>query len=90
MRASCRQFLDVTAPLIDDPMGLRLFMPGTPAWMFNDALGELRGVFGIHVAQLSAKFGVDIEDDLATIVPAPADDEDDGSDEAVPRRFWRR
>lgn len=90
MRASCRQFLDVTSALMDDPMGLRPFMPGTPVWMFNDALGELRGVFGIHVAQLSAKFGVDIEDDLATILPAPADDDGGGSNEPVRRRFRRQ
>jgi hypothetical protein len=46
--------------------------------MFYDALGELRAVFGVHVAQLSAKFGIDIEDDLATILPAlPVETEDD-------------
>lgn len=90
MRASCRQFLNVTSALMDGPMGLRPFMPGTPGWMFNDALGELRAVFGIHVAQLSAKFGVDIEDELATILPAPADEGDDDQDEPVRRRFRRR
>jgi hypothetical protein len=46
--------------------------------VFIDAPGELRAVFGIHVAQLSAKFGIDIKDNLATILPVPADK--DGSE----------
>lgn len=83
MRAACRQFLTTTDGLRGGPMGLRPWMDGTPGWMFNDALGELRGVFGVHVAQLSAKFGIDIEDDLATILPAEVNDAQDagsGSD----------
>ena len=55
MRAACRQFLTTTDQLRNGPIGLRPWMDGTPGWMFNDALGELRDVFGIHVAQLSAK-----------------------------------
>jgi len=37
---------------------------------FGDALGELRGTFGIHVARLAAQYGLDIEDELASILPA--------------------
>jgi hypothetical protein len=55
-------------------------MDGTPGWIFNDALGELRAVFGIHVAQLSAKFGIDIEDSLASILPPEVDDSRDAQD----------
>jgi len=40
---------------------------------FNSALGELRGVFGVHLAQIAAKYGLDIEDDLASILPMEAD-----------------
>jgi hypothetical protein len=36
---------------------------------FNQALGELRGVFGIHVGLLAIKYGLDIEDGLASILP---------------------
>jgi hypothetical protein len=75
MRASCRQFLATTDALRDGPMGLQTWH-GTAAWMFNDALGELRAVFGIHIAQLSAKFGIDIEDQLAVILPAEVDDDE--------------
>jgi hypothetical protein len=57
--------------------------------MFNDALGELRAVFGIHIAQLSAKFGIDIEDELAVILPAEVDEVEDGHDGPHHYRFGR-
>lgn len=62
MRAACRKFLD------DDPWH------GSPRghasrWMLESALGELRGVFGIHIAKLAAEYGLDVEDDLAVILP---------------------
>jgi plasmid maintenance system antidote protein VapI len=38
--------------------------------IFNSALGELRGVIGIHIAAIAAQHGLDIEGDLATILPA--------------------
>ena len=36
---------------------------------FNQALGELRGVFGVHVGILAAKYGLDVESELASILP---------------------
>jgi hypothetical protein len=54
--------------------------------LFIDALGELRAVFGVHVAQLSAKFGIDVEDDLASILPAEPDENDDPDDASSRRR----
>ncbi|MGB8682457.1 MAG: hypothetical protein WCD12_06190 [Candidatus Binatus sp.] len=33
------------------------------------ALGEMRGIFGVHIATLAAQHGLDIEDDLASILP---------------------
>lgn len=47
------------------------------SWEFNGALGELRGVIGLHLARIAAQYGLDIEDDLARILPG-ADDGDDG------------
>jgi hypothetical protein len=52
---------------------------------FNDALGELRAICGVHIGQLSTKFGIDLEDDLATILPALVDDDDMAEDEAEHR-----
>jgi len=39
-------------------------------WVFNSALGELRGIIGIHAAALAAQHGLDVEGDLASILPA--------------------
>ena len=80
MRAACRQFLTTTDQIRRGSLGLHPWMDGTPGWIFNDALGELRAVFGIHVAQLSAKFGIDIEDSLASILPPEVDDRRDAQD----------
>jgi hypothetical protein len=41
------------------------------SWIFNGAIGELRGVFGIHIAALAVSHGLDVEGDLASILPAP-------------------
>ena len=67
MRAAGRKFLD------DDP---RHGSPRRHAsrHMLETALGELRGVFGIHIAKLAAEYGLDVEDDLASILPAQDDD----------------
>jgi len=70
MRAACRKFL--TTVDADDRAPIRYgSQPGHYAsWVFNGAVGELRGVFGIHVAVLAAKHGLDVEDELASIIPA--------------------
>jgi hypothetical protein len=88
MRAACRQFLATTDELRQWAGGTWPWMNGTPGWMFTDALGELRGVFGVHIAQLSAKFGIDIEDDLATCLPAAG--EDDSESDLSPHGQRRR
>jgi hypothetical protein len=38
--------------------------------MFNQSLGELRSAVGLHVAFLSVRYGIDVEDQLAGILPA--------------------
>jgi hypothetical protein len=44
------------------------------SWIFNGAIGELRGVFGIHIAAVAASHGLDVEGDLASILPAAVTD----------------
>lgn len=39
------------------------------SWTFASALGEMRGIFGNMIAQIAAAYGLDVEDDLATIIP---------------------
>ncbi|HZP43968.1 MAG TPA: DUF6650 family protein [Candidatus Binatia bacterium] len=66
MRAACRKFLDVARNDVVRFGG----RPGHWAsWRFNGALGELRGVFGVHLARIAVQYGVDVDDDLAAILP---------------------
>jgi len=68
MRAACRKFLDESAGPRGGRIHGRRFHGPRDAQLF-DALGELRGTFGIHVARLAAEHGLDIEDELASILP---------------------
>jgi len=68
MRAACRKFLD------------QMGHPSGRGHMFNSrgisvwqSLGELRGVFGLHLARLCAAYGIDVEPELASIFPNPDD-----------------
>jgi hypothetical protein len=79
MRAACRKFLDAVGVNNDHS---RLHFPAGhygsyQSWVLNSAVGELRGVFGIHIAQLAAQHGLDVEDDLASILPPAVDDTDE-------------
>jgi hypothetical protein len=72
MRAACRKFMDSV-----QAGEVRIIQYGASqghyaSWVFISALGELRGVFGIHVAALAAGYGLDVEHELAAIVPAKA------------------
>jgi hypothetical protein len=74
MRMASRRFLDSVQAL---DQGRRL-SPGhhQAPWdffAFSTALGELRGVFGIHVAQIAVQYGIDVEAELASILPAATD-----------------
>jgi len=57
MRATCREYLDET----------REHMP--PMFSFLTALGKLRSLFGINIAYLAIEYGIDIEGELAGIIP---------------------
>lgn len=69
MRGACRAFLDRVG---QDDRRIITFgaHPGHYAsWEFNDALGQMRGVFGVHVALIATRFNVGVEDGLAKILP---------------------
>ena len=72
MRAACRRFLDRTQFPDGSSRPFRpRFHPFDPEGQtFFTALGELRGAFGIHVASIAAQHGLDVEDDLAGILPS--------------------
>lgn len=67
MRAACRKFLNETG----DPDIIRFgsHFGHFASWKFNSAIGELRGVFGVHVAKIAAAYGLDVEKDLDSILP---------------------
>jgi len=68
MRAACRQFLDRSQHL----SGPR-WHPLEPE--LHTALGELRALFGIHVACIACAYDLVVRDDLASILPPEPDEE---------------
>jgi hypothetical protein len=77
MRAACRRFLDHTQDGDDGPPRRFRHRPDPydiRAQTFFTALGELRATFGVHLAILAAQHGLDVEDELAAILPAIEDD----------------
>ena len=81
MRSACREFLTDLQIEVDDKRGsldnlgrgLRGYQNGLQDFMLNQALGRLRGVFGMYVAQVAVAYDIDIEDGLASILPAGAE-----------------
>ncbi len=72
MRAACRKYLDsVGRP------DRRIHVPHYMADHIWLSLGELRGIFGIHLAWLCAAYGIDAPADLKTIFPLSEDDDRD-------------
>ncbi len=67
MRAACRKFLDD----IQKPKGRRHWM----GHHIINNLGELRALFGIHVARLACAYDLEVEKELSSILPpVPEDD----------------
>jgi len=66
MRAACFKFLQQIAS-----GGRRYQEPGAvPEWLFYQSLGELRGSFGIYIAELAVRHKLDIKEPLIQILPA--------------------
>lgn len=49
---------------------IRLHHHSGESFAFYSALGEFRGAIGPHVAALAVQYGIDVEDDLAKVLPA--------------------
>jgi len=64
MRAACRKYLDAT-----DPHARRIHHPYGGDFLYASALGELRGVFGLHLARVCVAYGIDVEEELASMFP---------------------
>ena len=78
MRLACRKFLDLVGKR-DELTRFGGSHGHWVSWQFNGAVGELRGVFGIHIAKIAGMYGLDVEDDLASIFPETEDSDSDPS-----------
>jgi hypothetical protein len=79
MRASCRKFLDRVGSKNDrDVLRHANHHDSWASYTFYSALGEMRGNFGVHLARIAGQFRLDIEDQLAAILPAKDDDNSAG------------
>lgn len=87
MRAACRKFLDKIQTRPSDLVEYAWHRGHWASWEFNASLGELRGTFGVHLAQIAARYRIDIEDALASIVPER--DEPSGKNDRTTRRLKR-
>jgi hypothetical protein len=68
MRNACNKFLSKCRD--DDDFRYHAIRPGNiNNWIFTSAIGEMRGVFGIMIGQIASSYGIDVEDDLAQIIP---------------------
>ncbi len=75
MRAACRRFVDATGEL-QRHGGRYLRGSGFGFALFGNALGELRAAMGFHIGAVASMHGLDISDELATILPPePAKDD---------------
>jgi hypothetical protein len=52
------------------------------SWEFLDALGQMRALFGVHLAMIAARYDLDVQGTLRDIIPAEcmADDLDERRD----------
>lgn len=69
MRAASRKFLDATQRR-PEIVEFGMDHGHWASWEFGIALGELRGIFGLWLGVLASRYRVDVEDELAVILPA--------------------
>lgn len=70
MRAACRRFLEEPMPDFRNVMRWRHRGDEEGAPSFFVAPGELRATLGAHIAALAYQYGLDIEPELASILPS--------------------
>ena len=73
IRAACRRFLDEADGSAGHNMATWGYRGGLT---LGPALGELRGVTGVCVAAIADRYALDVESELAAILPAAPSDRD--------------
>jgi len=68
MRAACRKYLDRMG-VENDWMPFCSHRSFNNRWELHCFIGEMRGVFGIHIAKIAVTYGIDVESDLTSILP---------------------
>lgn len=53
------------------------------SWEFLDALGQMRGIIGVHIAAIAARYDLEVQGALATVLPVQP-----LSDDLEERRGW--
>jgi hypothetical protein len=43
------------------------------SWDFQDALGQMRGIFGVHLALIAARYDLEVRGGLEAILPIRAE-----------------
>lgn len=69
LRGSCRKFIINIEPVQKELNNLPEEVPHQAKFVFSTSLGELRANFGIVIALLCAKYELDINENLAVIIP---------------------
>lgn len=69
MRKACNKFLNKCDERNNDIIIHAGSWGHWASWTFASALGEMRGTFGAMITQIASAYGLDVEDDLATIIP---------------------
>ncbi len=73
MRAACREFLDDVQEGQRQLIIRSSFDGGPRSWKFFTSLGKLRSDIGLRLGVLAVMYGLDVEDDLARILPPSRD-----------------
>jgi hypothetical protein len=71
MRSACREFQDSVEKR---GTNLRFHFHNSDSWEFSIALGEMRRTFGYCLSQMISMFELDVENDLASIIPVGYND----------------
>ena len=72
MGAASRRFLDRVGHWHEPDFGDVGSQGHWRSWEFLDALGQMRGIFGVHVAMIAARYDLEVRGDLESILPAEA------------------
>lgn len=78
MRSACRRFLAMVGDEDGEILRGEAHCSSQAIQVFDSTLGALRATCGMHIAALAVRYGLDVEDDPAAILPAEDADEEDG------------